>query len=171
MMQAAVLSPQEFNAATGRLGEILADAVNSGAGVSFMLPFSPEDGEVYWRGLTDGVASGGKTVFVARDGGDIAGCVILDRAWQPNQPHRGEVAKLLVHRDYRRRGVATLLMNALVEKARAMGLTLINFDTVANSSAEALYRGLGFTCAGYVPGYALSPTGKLEDTAIFYMKL
>ncbi|MGQ0484719.1 MAG: GNAT family N-acetyltransferase [Hyphomicrobiales bacterium] len=170
-MQVSNLSPQEFNAATGRLGEILADAVASGAGVSFMPPFSVKDGEAFWRGISGAVANGGKIVFVARDDSKIAGCVILDRAWQPNQRHRCEVAKLLVHRDYRRCGVGTLLMNALIEKARAMGHTLVNFDTVVNSPAEAFYRGLGFTCAGHIPGYALSPTGELDDTAIFYMKL
>lgn len=165
------LSPEEFDAATGRLGEILVDAVAAGAGVSFMLPFSAKDGEAYWRGLSGAVAKGVKTILVARTGKEIAGVVILEKAWPPNQPHRGEVAKLLVHRHYRRRGIGTMLMNALVEKARAVGLTLITFDAVAHGPAEAFYRGLGFTCAGYIPGYAFSGEGQLDDTAIFYRNL
>lgn len=171
MLKVEQLTPGEFAAAVPRLGEILADAVNSGAGVSFMLPFSQEDGAGYWRELSESVTRGGKIVFVARDGATIAGCVILERAWPPNQPHRGEIMKMLVHRDYRRQGAGADLVTAVIAKARAMGLTLLNFDTVAGSPAEAFYRGLGFTCAGYIPGYALSPNGELDDTAIFYMKL
>ena len=170
-MKVAQLSPAEFSAASARLGEILADAVEAGAGVSFMLPFSKEDGAAYWRGLSDAVASGAKNILVAKEHDTIAGVVILEKAWAPNQPHRGEVAKMLVHRDFRRRGFGTLLIESLLEKARAMGLTLITFDAVAGSPAETFYRGLGFTCAGCIPGYALSPAGKLDDTTIFYMKL
>jgi hypothetical protein len=117
------------------------------------------------------VASGATTILVARDRSQIAGVVILDKAWPPNQPHRCEVAKLLVHRDYRRRGVGTLLMRAVVDKARAMGFTLITFDAVAHGPVEAFYRGLGFTCAGYIPGYAFSLGDEPDDTAIFFMKL
>ena len=170
-MKAAQLTPAEFSAAVPRLGEILADAVAAGAGVSFMLPFSKEDGAAYWRGLADAVASGGKNILVAKERATITGVVILERAWAPNQPHRGEVAKMLVHRDFRRRGVGTLLIESLLEKARAMRLTLITFDTVSGSPAETFYLNLGFTRAGRIPGYALSPTGNLDDTTIFYMQL
>ena len=170
-MKIAQLTPAEFSLAAARLGEILADAVEAGAGVSFMLPFSKEDGAAYWRGLTDALASGAKSILVAKEHDTIAGVVILEKAWAPNQPHRGEVSKMLVHRDFRRRGVGTLLIEALLKKARAMGLTLITFDAVAGSPAETFYRGLGFTCAGVIPGYAYSSIGELDDTAIFYMKL
>ena len=170
-MKVDVLSPEEFITAIPRLGEILADAVADGAGVSFMELISAEEGAAFWRGQAEGVAQGMNIIIAARDGGEIAGCVILAKAWQPNQPHRADVAKLLVHRSHRRRRAATLLMQALVAKARRMGLTLITFDTVAGSPAEAFYRGLGFTCAGYYPGYAYSLGHKLDDTALFYMKL
>jgi GNAT superfamily N-acetyltransferase len=166
-----VLSPEEFDAATGRFGEILADAVAAGAGVSFMLPFSAKDGEAYWRGLSGAVRNGAKTILIARTDKDIAGVVILEKAWPPNQPHRGEVAKLLVHRDYRRQGIGTLLMRALETKAREMGLTLITFDAVAHGPVEAFYRDLDFTCAGYIPGYAFSIGDEPNDTAIFYKQL
>ena len=170
-MKITQLTQAEFSAAVPRLGEILADAVAAGAGVSFMLPFSNEDGAAYWRGLADALASGAKSILVAKEHETIAGVVILEKAWAPNQPHRGEVSKMLVHRDFRRRGIGTLLILALIEKARAMGLTLITFDAVARSPAAVFYRGLGFTCAGVIPGYAYSSIGNLDDTAIFYMKL
>ncbi len=170
-MKVAALTSSEFAAAVPRLGEILADAVMSGAGVSFMQPFSAEDGARFWQAQSEAVASGVKTVFAAREGEIIAGTVILEKAWPPNQPHRGDISKMLVHRDFRRRGVGKLLVNALLTKARARGLTLITFDTASGSPAEAFYSSLGFTAVGRIPGYALSPTGKLDDTTIFYMKL
>jgi GNAT superfamily N-acetyltransferase len=101
----------------------------------------------------------------------MAGIVILERAWAPNQPHRADISKMLVHRDFRRRGVGTLLLKALEDEARRMGLTLLTFDTVAGSPADAFYRELGYVCAGHIPGYAQSPAGELNDTAIFYKRL
>lgn len=165
------LSPEEFDASVGRLGEILADAVASGAGVSFMPPFSAADGEAYWRGLSAALRKGSKTIIAARTGREISGSVILERAWAPNQPHRCEMAKLIVHRDYRRQGIGTLLIRAAEAKAREMGLTLITFDAVAHGAVEGFYRKLGYACAGHIPGYALSPSGFLDDTAIFYKQL
>jgi len=166
-MEIARLTPEAFRAAIPRLGEILADAVNSGAGVSFLLPFTAADGAAFWSSVDPGK----KQVLAARDGGSIAGVVILEPAWQPNQRHRGEISKMLVHSAYRRRGIGRLLVEAAERAARQQGLTLLNFDTVAGSPAEAFYRSLGFTCIGYIPGYARAPDGRLDDTAIFYKQL
>jgi GNAT superfamily N-acetyltransferase len=170
-MQAGILSAVEYRDAIPRLGVILSDAVNSGAGVSFLLPFHDADGEAYWAEQAAAVDAGRKIVFTAHEDGVIAGTVSLERAWPPNQPHRGEISKMLVHRDFRRRGVGKLLLQALETEARRIGLTLLTFDTVADSPAEAFYRNLGFTCIGYIPDYALSPTGQLDATAIFFKKL
>jgi GNAT superfamily N-acetyltransferase len=166
-MRVGILTPTQFQAAVPRLGEILSDAVNSGAGVSFMLPFSATDGSAYWSGVDPEK----KQVFAAIENDTIAGVVILERAWAPNQPHRADISKMLVHRDFRRRGVGTLLLKALEDEARRMGLTLLTFDTIARSPAEAFYRGLGYVRAGHIPDYAFSPTGKLDDTTIFYKQL
>jgi GNAT superfamily N-acetyltransferase len=166
-MRVGILTPAQFQATIPRLGEILSDAVNSGAGVSFMLPFSATDGSAYWSGVDPEK----KQVFAAIENDTIAGVVILERAWAPNQPHRADISKMLVHRDFRRRGVGTLLLKALEDEARRMGLTLLTFDTIARSPAEAFYRGLGYVRAGRIPGYAFSPTGKLDDTTIFYKQL
>ena len=166
-MRVGILTPDQFEAAIPRLGEILADAVNSGAGVSFMLPFSATDGAAYWSGVDPEK----KRVFAAIENGTIAGVVILERAWAPNQPHRADISKMLVHRDFRRRGVGTLLLKALEDEARRIDLTLLTFDTVTQSPAEAFYRELGYVCAGRIPDYAFSPTGRLDDTTIFYKQL
>jgi ribosomal protein S18 acetylase RimI-like enzyme len=164
------LAGAEYGAAVPRLAEILVDAVDSGAGVTFMHPLAQEVAEAYWMKQKADVASGQTTVFVADENGVIAGTVMLQKVWPPNQPHRCEVAKLLVHREFRRRGLATSIMQALEAKARASGFKLITFDAVAKSPAEALYRQLGFTCAGYIPNYAYAK-GKLDGTALFYKEL
>ena len=171
MMRAAKLSPHEFRAVIPRLGEVLADAVNSGAGVNFMLPFSNGDGASYWADQEPAVDAGRKIVFAAYDDSTIVGTVTLDRAWPPNQPHRGDIAKMLVDSHHRRRGVGKLLLKTLEDEASRMGLTLLTFDTVVGSPAEAFYRGLGYTCVGHIPDYAMSPAGEMNSTAIFYKKL
>jgi GNAT superfamily N-acetyltransferase len=114
-----------------RLSEILVDVVDSGAGVTFMHPLAQDVAEAFWMKQKADVGSGQTTLFVAEENGVIAGTVMLQKVWPPNHPHRCEVAKLLVHRDFRRQGLATLLMQALEAKARALGFTLITFDTVA----------------------------------------
>jgi GNAT superfamily N-acetyltransferase len=154
-----------------RLSEILIDAVASGAGVSFMHPLSKRDANDYWAGLTTGMAKGQIRILIAEQDGTILGTVQLHRAWQPNQPHRGDIAKLLVHSDVRRRGIASALMKAAEAEARALKLTLLTFDTEAGSGAERFYLSRGYTRAGYYPDYAYSATGHLVDTALFYKRL
>jgi GNAT superfamily N-acetyltransferase len=165
------LGAKELEANAGRLAAILRDAVESGAGVSFMWPLEEKDAVAYWLDLKPAAASGRLHLFAVDIDGEIAGTVQLHKAWAPNQPHRGEVAKLLVHRDHRRRRLGSELMWALEAKARELRLTLITFDAVAHGPVEEFYRGLGFTCAGYIPGYAFSRGAEPDDTAIFYKQL
>jgi GNAT superfamily N-acetyltransferase len=164
------LTISEYDSSVPRLAEILVDAVDSGAGVTFLHPLAQDVAEAFWLKQKADVAAGQTTIFITEQDGVIAGTVMLQKVWPPNQPHRCEVAKLLVHRDFRRQGLATLLMQALEAKARALDFTLITFDTVAQSPAEAFYRQLGFTCAGYIPNYAYA-RGKLDGTALFYKQL
>lgn len=166
-----ILSAAEFEKNIPRCAEILVDAVESGAGVSFMRPLPQADAEEFWRGQVSGIAAGQTFPIVAVVDGTIAGLVLLVRAWAPNQPHRCDIAKLLVHHDFRRRGIATELIAALEEKARALQQTLITFDAVADSPAADFYKSLGFTCVGTYPKFAYSGDGKLDDTALFYKQL
>ena len=170
-MMIRILSAAEFETQIPRLAEILGDAVDSGAGVSFMKPVLPDVAQDFWRGQLTGIAAHATFPIVAEIDGTLAGVVLLMRAWAPNQPHRSDVAKLLVHRNFRRRGVASALMKALEDKARGLKQTLITFDAVANSPASAFYESLGFICVGTYPAYAYSGDGKLDDTALFYKKL
>ena len=164
----SAVAPEGFAELCDRLGEILADAVRLGAGVGFLLPFDAQAGARYWRDRADEVASGARIVLVARDD-EVVGTVSLVRAAMPNQPHRAEVAKLLVHPAHRRRGVATALVRAAEAHARSIGRTLLTLDCVAGGHEERFYRGLGYRVVGTIPGYALSPSGQL-DAATFLVK-
>ncbi len=167
------LGAEEAKIALPRLAEILIDAVASGAGVSFMHPLSKDDAETYWQNQLADVDAGKTFIFVCEKEKftKIAGTVMLQRAWAPNQPHRADVAKLLVHRDSRRQGVASALVLAVERKAIELGLKLITFDTVAGGGAEKFYRTMGYTPVGTIPNYAYSGDGKLDPTMFFYKAL
>ena len=159
-------SPAELD----QLGELLADAVASGASVSFMQPFSAADAREWWQTTlqrTDPRA----VVLVVRDESGIVGSVSMHPAWPPNQPHRADIAKLLVHRRARRRGIARALMAAIEACARAAGFTLLTLDTVRGDPAEQLYATSGWQRVGVIPGYALYPDGRPCDTVVFYKTL
>jgi 2'-5' RNA ligase/GNAT superfamily N-acetyltransferase len=166
-----VLDPAEFPGLCDRLGEIVADAVASGAGVNFMLPFTVADGVAWWRAQSADVASGRRVLLVARDEGEVVGTISVNPAVAPNQPHRAELSKLLVHSADRRRGVATRLMGAAAAEARDRGFTLLTLDCVAGGPEEEFYRGMGCVPLGTIPGYALSPTGEPQGATILYLEL
>ncbi|HVQ29627.1 MAG TPA: GNAT family N-acetyltransferase [Vicinamibacteria bacterium] len=155
------------------LAEVLHAVVHAGAGVSFVVPFSRDEARVYWRErILPGVRARTRRVLVARWGARIVGTVQLDLATPPNQQHRAEVAKMLVHPEARRRGVARALMTSLEAIARSEGRTLLTLDTVTGGNAEPLYRSLGYVTVGVIPGYArASLTPDLEATTIMYKDL
>jgi GNAT superfamily N-acetyltransferase len=153
-----------------QLATVLHAAVHAGASVSFVLPFSLDEARAFWRDqVLPRVVSGTRRVLIARVDGRIAGTVQLDLATPPNQRHRAEVLKLLVHPDARRSGIARALMVAIEDVARAEGRTLLTLDTRTGDVAEPLYRSLAYIAAGVIPGYALAPDGgSLDATTIMY---
>jgi GNAT superfamily N-acetyltransferase len=155
------------------LGEVLHAVVHGGAGVSFFVPFSIEEARAFWRDrVLPGVRAGSRRVLVARHGAHIVGTVQLNLAVPPNQRHRAEVTKMLVHPSARRRGIARALMIALEPIARSDGRTLLTLDTVTGSAAEPLYQSLGYVAVGIIPRYARgSLTPELEATTIMYKEL
>ncbi len=155
------------------LGEVLHAVVHGGAGVSFFVPFSPDEARGFWRHqVLPGVRARTRRVLLARQGSRIVGTVQLGLAMPPNQRHRAEVVKLLVHPAARRRGVARALMLALEPVARSEGRTLLTLDTVTGSAAEPLYLSLGYVAAGVIPRYARSAlTPQLEAATILYKEL
>lgn len=163
-----VIAPADYGAAVPDLAEVLSACVEAGAGVSFMLPFPPSEAAGFWQGLAPRVAEGTILVLAARnDRGCIEGTVQLQLVTAPNQPHRAEVAKMLVHPRARRQGLAEALMRRLETEARRLGRRLLTLDT-AGDVADRLYRRLGFQEVGTIPGFAYWPDGRLSDTTIFY---
>jgi len=155
------------------LADVLHAVVHGGAGVSFVVPFSLDDARAFWRdSVLPGVKARRRRVLAARLDGRIVGTVQLDPAWAPNQRHRAEVLKLLVHPDARRRGIARSLMVALEELARDCGWTLLTLDTWTGRAGEQLYRSLGYTAIGSIPRYARgSTTPELEPSTVMYKEL
>jgi ribosomal protein S18 acetylase RimI-like enzyme len=147
--------------------------VHAGAGVSFAVPFSLDEARAFWRDkVLPGVRARTRRVVVARRAAQIVGTVQLDLAVPPNQQHRADVAKLLVHPAARRRGVARGLMMALEAIAQREGRRLLTLDTATGGSAEPLYRSLGYVSVGVIPRYARgSLTPDLEATTIMYKEL
>jgi len=165
--------PAALDSDVDMLGDILHAVVHDGAGVSFVVPFPPDEARTFWiERVLPGVRAGTRRVLVARRGSRIVGTVQLDLAVPPNQRHRGEVVKLLVHPDARRLGVARALMLALEAIARSEARTLLTLDTWTGGSAERLYRSLGYVVVGVIPRYARgSLTPALEPTTIMYKEL
>jgi GNAT superfamily N-acetyltransferase len=152
------------------LALLLVDAVDSGAGVSFLAGLTEGEAEAWWRSVLAS-SSERAIILIARDADGIVGTVQLQPAWAPNQPHRADVAKLLVHRRARRRGIGRALMHALEQAASAAGFTLLLLDTCKGYDAERLYASTGWVRVGEVPGFALNPDGTLCDTVFFYKHL
>ncbi len=152
------------------LADVLLDCVAGGASVSFVHPLTRERAVAFWRDVARGVVAGERALLVAEDAAGVCGTVQLVLAQPENQPHRADLAKMLVHRRARRRGVGAMLLHAAEELARTCGKTLLVLDT-ASADAERLYARAGWQRVGTVPGYALLPDGGPCDTTFFYRDL
>ncbi len=168
-----LLSAADIAASLGELGVLLHACVHDGASIGFVLPFTEQDSEAYWtRKVLPAVRENGLLLLVARRGGAIAGSVQLDCDTPPNQPHRAEVRKLLVHPGCRGQGLARALMAEVERRARGLGRSLITLDTRTGDKAEPLYASLGYKTAGVIPGYCRDPfEAKLDSTTIMFKML
>ena len=167
-----VLTGTDAEAALAPLSDILLDCVEGGASVSFMAPMERATADGFWRGVAAGIAAGERIVLAAEDPGTrtMLGTVQIVLAQPENQPHRADLAKMLVRRAARNRGVGAALMRAAEAAALAAGRTLLVLDT-ASDAAERLYARAGWVRVGTVPGYALLPHGGLCDTVFYYKQL
>jgi GNAT superfamily N-acetyltransferase len=154
-----------------QLSDVLIDCVEGGASVSFMLPLTRERAAAFWRRVAADVAAGERLLLVAEDAEGICGTVQLQLAQPENQPHRADLAKMLVHRRARRLGLGAALMHAAESAARDCGKTLLVLDAVTGGDASRLYERLGWKRTGDIPGYALFPAGGLCSTTIYYREL
>jgi len=153
------------------LAGILIDCVAGGASVGFMAELTRAQAEAFYAGCAESAARGERTIFLAESGDAPIGTVQLVPASMPNQPHRGDVSKMLVHRSGRGRGAGAALLAACEAEARARALTLLTLDTCEGTAAERLYLRAGWTRLGVIPNYALLPDGGSCDTVIFYKTL
>lgn len=162
------LAEADARAALPDLCETLADCVEGGASVGFMSPFTPGDGVALWQSVAEAVGRGEVLLYGAFLGNRLVGTVQVGFATKPNQPHRADLMKLLVHRDARGLGLSKGLMAAAEEGAARAGRSLLVLDTAAGELAESLYEKLGWQRSGTIPNYALFPDGRFCDTVIFW---
>ena len=163
------LGPSDASAAVPALAEVLIDCVDGGASVSFMPPMTTDKAIRFWTLVAQGVERGERALLVAEDGEErIVGTVQLVLALPENQPHRADVAKLLVHRRARRLGIAQRLMEAVEGTAREEGRTLLVLDAVTDGDAARLYARVGWQRVGDIPNFALMPDGAYCSTTFFY---
>ena len=171
MIEIRRLGATEVHAQLDGLAGVLVDCVAGGASVGYMAPFSHEDARGAFAAFAAEVEQGRRLLLAAFADGDLVGTVQVILALPPNQPHRAEITKLLVHRSARRRGIAELLMERAEAEARAEGRTLLVLDAVTGDDAERLYARLGWTKVGVIPGYALYPDGRPCDTTVFWKSI
>jgi GNAT superfamily N-acetyltransferase len=165
------LNPAAVRDAADALGAVLKDAVDGGASVSFMADLTIERAVNFWRSAADAAEADGRVVLAAADAQGILGVVQVIPAGVDNQPHRGDVSKMLVHRRGRRQGIGEALLRAAEQAGRELGLTLLTLDTAEGGSGERLYTRGGWTRVGIIPDYALMPDGALTGTVLFYKRV
>lgn len=171
MHQIRLLTPAEADAARPDLVALLLDCVEGGASVNFVQPMTREKSETWWSGAFASHARGERLILVAEENGHIDGSVQVIPAGQENQPHRADIAKLLVHRRARRNGLGAALMQAAEIEAKRIDRTLLTLDTEAGSAGERLYQRLGWIMFGQIPGYAVTADGTHRQTCSFFYKL
>jgi GNAT superfamily N-acetyltransferase len=153
------------------LADLLIDCVEGGASVSFMLPLTRERAVAFWRRVLEDVAAGRRALLVAEDAEGTCGTVQLILDLPENQPHRADLAKMLVGRRMRKRGLGAALLAGAEQMARDCGRTLLVLDAVTGGDGARLYERHGWVRVGDVPNFALYPGGGYCSTTYFYRDL
>ena len=169
----SVLTGAEARTQCGALAEILIACVDGGASVSFMAPLAADKAEAFWHSVADSVEMGERLLIVAKERrrGTVVGTVQVLLKQPENQPHRADLAKMLVHPNARRRGIGAQLLQFAERTARSANKTLLVLDTATSGDAERLYERLGWMRVGEIPEYSLMPDGRPCSTTIFYKRL
>ncbi len=171
MTTIALLSHAQALAAAAGLVEILIDSVDNGASVGFHRPLAPEEATAYWQGVCADVEKGQVLLLAAYADGQLAGTAQLQPSPKANGRNRAEVAKVLVHSAFRRRGIGRALMDALEAEARRLGRTTLVLDTRLGDAGEPLYQKCGWTKVGVIPAYVIDEHGQPDATVIYYKLL
>lgn len=170
-MDVRALTTSDIQTHVESLAQILVDCVADGASISFMHGFTVQDAKQYWNQIVAKSAAGELLVFGALVDGTLVGTATLITGTPPNQPHRADVAKVLVSPKYQRRGIARALMLEVEKRALEIGKDLLALDTLTGSAAESLYASMGWKRVGEIPRYALTPDGEEKATMVFYKDL
>lgn len=170
MTKIMLLSDSEALAALDGLVEILIDSVDNGASVGFHRPMAWEEADAYWRDVCADLGRGRVLLFAAYMDSQLVGTAQLQPSFKPNGRNRAEVAKVLVHSAFRRRGIGGALMDALEAEARRIGRTTLVLDTRLGDAGESLYARSGWTKVGVIPAYVIDENGR-PDATVFYYKL
>jgi acetyltransferase len=155
----------------GALAQLLLDAHASNMALGLAPSLTRAGAEAAWREKASRLEPGERVQFAAFDGDALVGAVHLARSTAANGRHRAEIQRLVVRADTRGQGVGRVLMDAAVEHARSLGLSLLWLSTHAETDAERVYERLGWTRSGVIPDYALTPSGDLAANAFYYLKL
>lgn len=153
------------------LADLIIETVAHGGSVSFMHPLAPEAATAFWTASLSAADRGERIVLGAFDGDLLVGTVTLLLDCPPNQPHRGEIAKMMTRVSYRGRGIARSLMEVAEQLAIDNGRTLLTLDTAEEEGAAGLYEKLGFQRTGVIPDFALKPHGGLTGTIIYWKRI
>ena len=166
-----LLTAEEARERLDDLCEVLADCVTGGASVGFMQPYGLADAQLFWESVIAGLEEGALLLLTAEDQGRVLGTVQVGLRQPPNQPHRGDLKKLLVHRSARGLGLSRQLMKRAEKEAALAGKTLLVLDTATGSPAEEISARFGWQRVGVIPDYAMWPEGGLCDTTVFYKRV
>lgn len=171
LMEVRALSAEDVQECAGPLARILKECVAAGASVGFMTDLTRSQAEQYWQRIAGRAATGELIVFGAYEGNELIGTATLIMQTPPNQPHRADVAKVLVLPHFQRKGIARALMQELERSALSHGKDLLVLDTLTGSNAESFYANIGWKRVGEIPRYALNPDGEPRATMFFYKEL
>lgn len=171
MIEIRALSAEETHSHIADLSAVMIDCVEGGASIGYMSPFSVDDAALYWTSVADNLAEGDVVHLAAFEGQAVVGTVQIALKQPPNQPHRGDLKKLMVRTSARGKGIARKLMLAAEQAARDHGKTLLVLDTATGSDAEFIYPKLGWQRVGVIPNYAKFPDGRFCDTTVFYKEV
>jgi ribosomal protein S18 acetylase RimI-like enzyme len=169
----ASFSAEDITRHLHELAALMHACVHDGASIGYVLPFTAADSEAFWTvNVSPGVREGTRALLAAKRDGAIVGSVQLDYDTPPNQPHRAEVRKLLVHPKFRRQGIGRALMAEVETRATGLKRSLLTLDTRTGDSAEPLYASLGYVAVGIIPGYCLDPLhARFDSTTVMYKAL
>lgn len=168
-----ILSADDLRFATRDFATLLINCVTHGASIHFLKTIGQLKAVMFWNAIADQAAKDGRVIFAIRrtDDNALVGTVQVVPAAPENQPHRAEIAKMMVLKTERNKGLGEVLMRAAEDAAKQMGKTLLTLDTATGSAADRLYTRLGWTKVGDIPDYALTPEGELCSATVFYKKL